>query len=216
MAKMPEMERLDAALSRAGAQWRDEDLDEILALLGEEPGKSEPEPQPEPEPEAEQVFPDEEELFDRQQWEAPSQEDDLDDIKDLLDDTQPTPAGQTFVSDFDSKLLEGTKQPEEEPARRVMELPDIRDLVSFDDEPERKPKFMYTPQPRQRDEEPSADIEEFIPAEPIKAGIGEQADFSEKPGKKPWSRAVTFLSLVAVIELAVLAAVLIVWQQWAL
>ena len=214
MAKMPEMERLDAALSRAGAQWRDEDLDEILALLGEEPGKSEPEPEPKPEPE--QAFPDEEELFDLQQWEAPSREDDLDDIKALLDDTQPTPAGQTFVSDFDSKLLEGTKQPEGEPTRRVMELPDIRDLVSFDDEPERKPKFMYTPQPRQRDEEPSADIEEFIPAEPIKAGIGEQADFSEKPAKKPRPRAVTFLSLVAVIELAVLAAVLIVWHQWAL
>lgn len=214
MAKMPEMERLDAALSRAGAQWRDEDLDEILALLGEEPGKSEPEPEPKPEPE--QVFPDEEALFDRQQWEAPRQEDELADIKALLGDAQPTPAGQTFVSDFGSKLLEGTKQPEEEPTRRVMEIPDIRDLVSFDDEPERKPKFKYTPQPKQQNEKPSGNIEEIIPAEPQGAGSGEQADFSEKPAKKPRSRAVTFLSLVAVIELAVLAAVLIVWQQWAL
>lgn len=214
MAKMPEMEKLDAAMSRAAAQWRDEDLDEILALLGEEPGKSKPEPEPKPEPE--QAFPDEEDLFDRQQWKAPQQEDELADIKALLGEEPGKAAAprQNKVS-FDENFWEEPRQ-EEEPPRRAMELPDIRDLVSFDDEPERKPKFKYTPQPKQQNEKPSGNIEEFIPAEPIKAGIGEQADFSEKPGKKPRSRAVTFLSLVAVIELAVLAAVLIVWQQWAL
>ena len=212
MAKMPEMERLDAALSRAGAQWRDEDLDEILALLGEKPGKREPEPEPEPEPE--QIFPDEEDLFDRQQWEAPRQEDEMDDIKALLGDAPRKAAAPVREEDsFDRIFREEPKQ-EETSARRVMEIPDIRDLVSFDDEGEQTPRFKYTLRPRQRDEEPSVAPEEFIPAEPRGAGIGEQADFSEKPSKKPRSRAVTFLSLVAVIELAVLAAVLIVWQQW--
>ena len=38
--------RLDRELARAGSQWKDEDLDEILALLDKDYTKPQPKPQP--------------------------------------------------------------------------------------------------------------------------------------------------------------------------
>ena len=59
MEAIPEMEKLDMSFGSDNPGWRDEDLDEILALLGEAPPapKLPPEPEEAPEP---QELPDEE------------------------------------------------------------------------------------------------------------------------------------------------------------
>ena len=73
MEAIPGMEKLDMSFRSDDTGWRDEDLDEILALLGEAPPapKLPPEPEEVPEP---QELPDEEELFDRSSWNASGEE----------------------------------------------------------------------------------------------------------------------------------------------
>lgn len=185
MAKMPDMEKLDAALSFAGSQWRDEDLDEILALLGDEPQPPQPAQElPEETPEAKEL-PDEEELFDLNRWNESSQG-------------------------------EGKK------ARQTMALPDLRDLISMDDELQTPAGAAVIPELKldepegQREERIPEIMEEFIPAEPHRAVTGEQPDFSDAPVKKQNPRILVLMGLLAAAELCALVFILIWWRQWIL
>lgn len=183
---MPDMEKLDEALSLAGSQWRDEDLDEIMALLGEEPRAPQlpRELVEEEEPRQTQELPEEEELFDRSSWQEPSRE--------------------------------------ERTGRQPMELPDLRNLISVEDEHQTPAGAAAIPElklgePEEQKENCLPELtEEFVPPEPHSVGAGEQPDFSDTPVKKqkPWVLAV--LGLVAAAEIAALIFILMWWQQWIL
>ena len=57
MEVIPEMEKLDMSFGSSDAAWRDEDLDEILALLGEAPPAPKLPPEPEEADEIPEDFP---------------------------------------------------------------------------------------------------------------------------------------------------------------
>lgn len=157
----PDMKKLDMA-PEAEEQWKDADLEDILALISREYS---------------------------------------------ADPAQPALQDREAVPSFP----EETPEAREEPGRRTMELPDLKSLLSWDEEPE----APRSPEPLPREEDP-APREEFIPVAPAPGGFGEEPDFDETPAApvKKWPVAV--LSALAVAEVAAIVAIVLWWRQWIL
>lgn len=179
MERETEMKDLDKYHSPTEGLWKEEDLEDIMALLNGDYQKTAKQP-------AQQSA-----------------------MKPL--DPQPSPQVVEKAPEQSPESIQQKLFQDEEPGRRTMELPDLRELLGLDDEQPVKPAARPLPREKGND---GWDMDAFVPQEPQKTGLGETAVFEDKPEKPEKDRVTMALSLLTVVEVMLLAATVIGLIQW--